>query len=131
DRKLFLGLESTNQGMHRRQPGTVLSTGGCPRHSGNVLTPTAAVGSSAAPFTSRHPVVRLFSCRMQRPALIFMTRGERWPRSWEFYPGALRITDYAPTEVHVGVTFLDAGLLGPHRYTSRRAAIGNMATPPL
>jgi len=47
DRKLFLGLESTNQGMHRRQPGTVLSTGGCPRHSGNVLTPTAAVASSA------------------------------------------------------------------------------------
>jgi hypothetical protein len=44
--KLFLGLFSTNQGMHQHQPGTVLSTGlfhhsGNRPHSGDMLSLSA------------------------------------------------------------------------------------------
>src|SRR5215813_11861343 len=43
--KLFHGLEGTNQGIHQRQPGTVLSTG-FSRHSGEVLSFDDQLGSS-------------------------------------------------------------------------------------
>jgi hypothetical protein len=86
---LFHGLEGTNQGIHQRQPGTVLSTG-FSHQSGKVLsfgdrprmlTARAAVKSWLALLKAESP--------MRGTLSTFSLPGVSAKRSWEFYPGAL------------------------------------------
>jgi len=59
--KLFHGLEGTNQGIHQRQPGTVLSTG-FSRHSGEVLS-----FDDQTSFLPGPPVVKPYPPRLINP----------------------------------------------------------------
>jgi len=82
---LFHGLEGTNQGIHQRQPGTVLSTG-FSRHSGEVLS-----FDDRMSFFPGAPAVKPYpdpSGRLKSTAPVFITKGER-NALMGFYPDAI------------------------------------------
>jgi hypothetical protein len=78
DSKLFHGLCGTNQGMHQRQPQTVL-TAGYFHHSGNVLlfSDKSTLLNSTVRCKCRTEYSNNAHSVESSAALVFVTRGER------------------------------------------------------